>query len=103
MENATAGDSVDQEVDPTEWRATALGAAEEADRLLHASVRAHPLGTLGIAAGVGFVLGIGLPRGAVTMLLGVGARFAGSWLRQEIAQGLQEALRPDDGAAHRSV
>ena len=93
----------DPALDPAEWQSTALGAAQEADRLLHASIDARPLTTLGVAAGVGFVLGVGLPRGALTMLLGVGVRFAGSWLRQEIAQGLQHAMRGDGQAARPSA
>jgi hypothetical protein len=89
--------------DPGEWPSMAVGAAAEADRLLHASVDARPLTTLGVAAGIGFILGIRLPRGAVTMLLGVGARFAGAWIRQGIAQSLQATQRPAERAAHRAA
>lgn len=37
---------------------------------------------LGAAAGLGLVLG-GLPRGALTVLLGVGTRMAGAWIQRE--------------------
>jgi hypothetical protein len=42
-----------------------------------------PVLTLGAAAGIGFLLGGGLPRGALTLLLGFGARMAGAWVEQE--------------------
>lgn len=98
MRDDQAGDRRDSEPahdTAAEWRANAIATAEEVDRLLRSSVEARPIETLGVAVGVGFLLGLGLPKGTLTMLLGVGVRFAGSWLRQEIAQGLQEALRPE--------
>jgi hypothetical protein len=60
--------------------------AGEADRKLRDAVSAQPLLTVGAAAGLGFLLGGGLPRGALTMLLGVGARLAGAWLQQEFLE-----------------
>jgi hypothetical protein len=60
--------------------------AGEADRKLRGAVDAQPLLAVGAAAGLGFLLGGGLPRGAVTVLLGVGARLAGAWLQQEFLE-----------------
>lgn len=42
----------------------------------------RPKLALGAAAGIGLVLG-GLPRGALTVLLGLGTRAAGAWLQRE--------------------
>ena len=53
---------------------------------LREAVGAAPVLTLGAAAGIGFLLGGGLPRGALTVLLGVGARMAGAWLEQEFLE-----------------
>ena len=60
--------------------------AGAADRRLRGAVSAQPLIAVAAAAGVGFVLGAGLPRGAVSVLLGVGARLAGAWLQQEFVE-----------------
>jgi hypothetical protein len=60
--------------------------AAEADRMLRDAASAQPLLTVGAAAGLGFVLGGGLSGGAVTVLLGVGARLAGTWLQQEFLE-----------------
>jgi hypothetical protein len=59
-------------------------AAGTADRTLGDAVSARPLLAVGAAAGLGFLLGGGLPRAAVTVLLGVGVRLAGAWLQQEL-------------------
>lgn len=59
------------------------GVVREADRRLRDAVKAQPLLALGIATGVGFLLGRALPRGSAAVLLGAGARFAGAWLEQE--------------------
>lgn len=67
-------------------QASAESAAGEADRLLRDTVSAQPLLAVGAAAGLGFLLGGGLPRGALTLLLGVGARLAGAWLQQEFLE-----------------
>jgi hypothetical protein len=58
----------------------------EADRRLRDVVATRPLLALGAAAGIGFLLGRGLPRGTGTLLLGAGTRQAGSWLQQEFLQ-----------------
>lgn len=61
--------------------------AGEADRKLRDGVSAQPLLAVGAAAGLGLLLGGGLlPRGALTLLLGVGARLAGAWLQQEFLE-----------------
>jgi hypothetical protein len=65
---------------------SAESAAGEADRKLRDAVAAQPLLAIGAAAGLGFLLGGGLPRGALTLLLGVGARKAGAWLQQEFLE-----------------
>jgi hypothetical protein len=65
-------------------------AAESGDRLLRESVEAQPVLTAGAALGIGFLVGGGLPRGAVTLLLGVGGRLAASWLSEELL------ARPDE-------
>jgi hypothetical protein len=51
-------------------------------RRLRDVVDERPGLALGAAAGIGLVLG-GLPRGAITVLLGVGTRMAGAWLQRE--------------------
>ena len=60
--------------------------AGEADRALRDAVSAQPVLVVGAAAGLGFLLGGGLPRGALTLLIGVGARLAGAWLQQEFLE-----------------
>ena len=64
-------------------------AAGQADRILRDTVSAAPLLTVGAVAGLGFLIGGGLPRGALTLVLGVGARMAGTWLQHEFLE------RPD--------
>ena len=49
---------------------------------LRGVVDERPTLALGAAAGLGLVLG-GLPRGAITVLLGFGTRMAGAWLQRE--------------------
>jgi hypothetical protein len=51
-------------------------------RRLRDVVDERPTLALGAAAGVGLVLG-GLPRGALTVLLGVGTRMAGAWMQRQ--------------------
>jgi hypothetical protein len=48
---------------------------------LRDTVSEQPLLAMGAAAGIGFFLGGGLTRGAVTLLLGAGARLAGEWFQ----------------------
>ncbi|MBK7951816.1 MAG: hypothetical protein IPK00_24395 [Deltaproteobacteria bacterium] len=61
-----------------------------ADAALHEIVRSDPALAIGAAAGLGFLLGGGVPRGAVTVLLGVGTRMAGSWLQDLVLETLQD-------------
>jgi len=53
-------------------------------RTVEEAVSDQPVLALAAAAGVGFVLGGGLPPGVLTLLLGAGARMAGAWLQQEL-------------------
>jgi len=61
-------------------------AAREFHRKLRDTVEDQPVLAVGAAAGVGFLLGGGLPRGALTLLLGVGTRLAGAWLQREFLE-----------------
>lgn len=61
-------------------------AVGEADEKLRDAISAQPLLTIGAAAGLGFLLGGGLPRGTLTVLLEVGTRMAGAWLQQEFLE-----------------
>jgi hypothetical protein len=64
-----------------------LGSATaDVDRTLRHAVSAQPLLAVGAAAGIGFLLGGGLSRGAATLLLGVGARIAGAWLDEQVRE-----------------
>ena len=74
------------QADLSRLQANFEGAAGEAERMVRSTVSAQPLLAVGAAAGVGFLIGGGLPRGAITMLLGVGARMAGAWLQQEFLE-----------------
>jgi hypothetical protein len=56
------------------------------EETLRDAVGEQPALTLGAAAGVGFLLGGGLPRGAITLLLGIGTRMAGAWLEREFLE-----------------
>jgi hypothetical protein len=64
--------------------------AHEAEALLRETIARAPYLTTAAAGGIGFLLGGGLPRGAVTLLLGAGARagarLATAWLSQEILE-----------------
>jgi hypothetical protein len=67
--------------------ARSLGAdLEWLEEGLRELVREQPVLTVGAAAGLGFLLGGGPPRGVVTLLLGIGARMAGAWLEQEFLE-----------------
>jgi hypothetical protein len=67
------------------WLEESFRNGELVRRLRHV-VEEKPTLALGAAAGLGLVLG-GLPRGALTVLLGLGTRFgtrmAGAWLQRE--------------------
>jgi hypothetical protein len=59
-------------------------AATEAERMVRDAVSAQPFLAVGAAAGLGFLLGGGLPRGTAALLLGAGTRLAGAWLEREL-------------------
>jgi len=61
-------------------------AADDVDRMLREAVSEQPVLAIGAAAGIGFLLGGGLPRSALTLLLGVGTRMAGEWFQREFLQ-----------------
>jgi hypothetical protein len=56
------------------------------EETLRDTVAEQPALALGAAVGIGFLLGGGLSRGALTVLLGVGTRMAGAWLQQEFLE-----------------
>lgn len=56
------------------------------EETLHEVVAEQPVLTVCAAAGIGFLLGGGLPRGGLTLLLGFGARMAGAWLERELLE-----------------
>ena len=56
------------------------------EETLREVVAEQPVLTMGAAAGIGFLLGGGLPRGALTLLLGIGTRMAGAWLEREFLE-----------------
>jgi hypothetical protein len=61
-------------------------AARDLQQKLRDTVEDQPVLAVGAAAGVGFLLGGGLSRGALTLLLGVGTRMAGAWLQREFLE-----------------
>jgi hypothetical protein len=61
-------------------------AARDLQLKLRDTVEDQPVLAVGAAAGVGFLLGGGLSRGALTLLLGVGTRMAGAWLQREFLE-----------------
>lgn len=73
--------------DLSRFQETLGGAAGDVDRRLRDVVSEQPLLAIGAAAGVGFLLGGGLNRGALTLLLGVGTRMAGAWFQREFLEG----------------
>ncbi len=80
-----------------EWaeiREEAARLAEDTGGFLRRRVQDYPIGAALVAAGLGFAAGGGLPRSATTILLGVGARFAASFLSEEINAALGDAPDP---------
>jgi hypothetical protein len=61
-------------------------ATRDVERLCTASVRAQPFAAVAAAAGLGFVLGGGLQRGLVTLLLGTGVRLAASRVGERLLE-----------------
>jgi hypothetical protein len=60
--------------------------ASRLGRRLASEIDTKPLHAVVAALCVGFALGGGIPRGAITLLLGVGARAAGSRLGESILE-----------------
>ncbi len=60
------------------------GLREELAALLRDRLRSQPYLTVGASAGIGYVLGGGLPKGAPTLALGLATRMAAGWLMREI-------------------
>ena len=65
-------------------RSQVASARSGAWRLLEDAVAAQPFTATAAAAGVGFVLGGGLTRATIALLLGTGTRAAATWLGEEI-------------------
>ena len=61
-------------------------ATRDLEQKLRDTIEDQPVLALGAAAGVGFLLGGGVSRGALTLLLGVGTRMAGAWLQREFLE-----------------
>ena len=71
------------------------GAVGDAREFVGDQVDAHPLLAVGTAAGLGFLLGGGVTRHSLALLVGVGARLAAQVLSDEFAGALERA--PDRG------
>ncbi len=69
----------------------AASATRGAEQTLEGAVRFDPYLAVAVALGVGFVLGGGLTRSVATLALGVGSRWAASWIGEELL------ARSDDG------
>jgi hypothetical protein len=65
-------------------RSRVASAKDGALRVLEEAVAAEPFVATAAAAGLGFVLGGGLPRGKIALLIGTGTRAAAAWLGEEI-------------------
>ena len=65
-------------------RSRVASAKDGALRLLEQAVVAEPFVATAAAAGLGFVLGGGLPRGTIALLFETGTRVAAAWLGEEI-------------------
>jgi len=72
--------------DLSEFEEGLEAAVRDLHQKLRDTVEEQPVLAVGAAAGVGFLLGGGLPRGALTLLLGVGTRVAGAWLQREFLE-----------------
>jgi len=86
----SASDARTLEADLRRLQAGAADAKGQVDRLLHRTVSSAPLLAVGAAAGLGFILGGGLPRGAIGVLFGIGARMTSAWVEQQFLEHNQE-------------
>jgi hypothetical protein len=64
--------------------------------MLEQAVAVEPFVATAAAAGLGFVLGAGLPRGTIALLFGSGTRAAAAWIGAEIRL---RSSASDDSAA----
>jgi len=69
---------------------------DEAQTFIRHNVEAYPLMATGAAAGAGFLVGGGLTRHGLALVLGVGARMAAGFLSDELAGVFEH--RPSNGA-----
>ena len=79
--------------------ARVASAKDGALRLLEEAVAAEPFVATAAAAGLGFVLGGGLPRRTIALLFGTGTRAAAAWLGEEIrlrSAGSDDSAAEDD-------
>ena len=77
-------------------RSRVASAKDDALRLLEQGVAAEPFVATVAAAGLGFVLGGGLPRGTIALLFETATRVAATWLGEEIR--LRGAANDDSAA-----
>ena len=57
---------------------------EELGALLRERLRSQPYLTLGASAGIGYVLGGGIPKGSLGLAMGLATRMAAGWLMREV-------------------
>lgn len=57
---------------------------EELGAVLRERLQSQPYLTLGVTAGIGYVLGGGLPKGSPTLAMGLATRMAAGWLMREV-------------------
>jgi len=77
-------------------------ATRDVERLCTATVRAQPFAVVAAAAGIGFVLGGGLQRGLVTLLLGTGVRLAASHVGERLLEYADELVYTNERGEERS-
>ncbi|MGD9763137.1 MAG: hypothetical protein AB7V27_05460 [Candidatus Binatia bacterium] len=73
--------------DMKSFSSTARRALEDGDGILRETLREHPYRTIAVAAGIGYVLGGGLPISLIRTALAIGGRFA-------IERAILELVRP---------
>lgn len=56
----------------------------ELGAVLRERLQSQPYLTLGVTAGIGYVLGGGLPKGSPTLAMGLATRMAAGWLMREV-------------------
>jgi len=102
QEAQSFGDHGRQIQHEAEALATAVqGAADDVQRYLAAQLEQRPVTTLGVAAGLGFVLGGGLSARLTVVLLGTATRLATAVVAREL--GARILGRGSTAAQHTSV